>query len=116
MTCRLSHWRDDRGQATVELVALVPLVAGIALLIGGMLAAQRVREAADGAAVAAAIAELQGGDAKAAADAAAPGWSRVRVEVRRGAVQVRVRWQGPRALADLVDADRAVAFSPDGRP
>lgn len=101
----------DAGQATVEFVALVPVVVAIALLLGGLLAAQRAREAADAAAVAAAIATLQGRDAQQAAKEAAPGWTRVRVQVRSGRARVRVRWRGPDALADLVDVDRVVVFA-----
>ena len=104
---------DERGQATVELVALAPILAAIALLVGGLLAAQQAREAADGAAGAAAIASLQGRDAEAAARAAAPRWSAVRVRVVRGVARVHVRWRGPHALSDLVDVDREVAFAPE---
>ncbi len=106
---------DEAGQATVEFVALLPVLVGIALLIGGLLAGQRAREAADAAAVAAAIATLQGRDAERAAIAAAPGWTRVRVRVHDGVARVRVRWRGPSALADLVDVDREVAFTPGAR-
>lgn len=104
---------DDRGQATVELVALVPILAVIALLVGGLLAAQRTREAADAAAVAAAMAQLQGRDPKAAAEAAAPGWTHLRVQVAHGAARVQLQWRGPRALVHLVDVDRTVAFAPE---
>ncbi|MEH3053663.1 MAG: hypothetical protein PGN13_06570 [Patulibacter minatonensis] len=113
---RARRLAGDDGQATVELVALVPVVAAIALLIAGLLAAQRVREAADGAAVAAAMAQLQGRDATAAAKAAAPGWTHVALKVDRGVARVTVRWRAPRGLAGLVDARREVAFAPEGRP
>ncbi len=103
----------EAGQATVELVALAPVAVAIALLIGGLLAAQQAREAADAGAVAAAVATLQGRDAQAAAKEAAPGWSRVQVRVRGGVARVQVRWRGPRALAGLVDADRSVTFTPE---
>ncbi len=105
----------DAGQATVEFVALVPVVVAIALLLGGLLAAQRAREAADAAAVAAAIATLQGRDAQQAAKEAAPGWTRVRVRVHEGVARASVRWRGPRALAGLVDAQREVAYAPEAR-
>lgn len=103
----------ERGQATVEFVALVPVVAAIALLIGGLLSGQRVREAADAAAVAAAVAEVQGRDAEAAARAATPSWARLRLRVHGGRTRVQVRWRGPRALASLVDATREVTFQPE---
>jgi Flp pilus assembly protein TadG len=107
--------RGEGGQATVEFVALAPILVGIALLVAGFLAAQRAHEAADQAAVAAAIASLQGRDAEAAAKAAAPGWTRVRLRVHGGVARVHVRWRGPRALADLVDVRREVAFAPEAR-
>lgn len=103
----------ESGQATVEFVALVPILVGIALLVAGLLAAQRAREAADQAAVAAAIASLQGRDAQAAAKAAAPGWTRVRLRLDDGVARVHVRWRGPRALAGLIDVRREVAFTPE---
>lgn len=106
----------EAGQATVEFVALAPFLLGVALLIGGLLAAQRAREAADAAAVAAAIATLQGRDAADAAAAAAPSWGRLRVRVDRGVSRVQLRWRGPKALAGLVDVEREVAFSPEARP
>jgi hypothetical protein len=115
MTAARRGRSSECGQATVEFVALVPVVAAIAFLVGALLAAQRAREAADGAAVAAAIAELQGRDAMSAARAAAPGWSRVRVRTSGGVARVQVRWRGPEALSGLVDAQREVVFAPEAR-
>jgi hypothetical protein len=73
--------RDDRGQASVELVALVPLLVAVALALGQLLAAGAARELAGHAAEAAAIAHGRGDDAAAAARASLPGWSRERLEV-----------------------------------
>ena len=82
---------SERGQASVELVALLPLLVAVALAAGQLLAFGAAREAAGQAAGAGAIALLRGGDAAAAARAAVPGWSRERVAVRVRGRQVRVR-------------------------
>ena len=73
--------RREGGQASVELVALLPLAALIALAIGQLLAAGSARELAGNAAEAGAAALLQGADPTAAARAALPGWSRARTTV-----------------------------------
>jgi hypothetical protein len=76
--------REDsgqRGQASVELVAMVPLLVAVALALGQLLAAGAARELAGHAAEAGAIAVGRGGDAREAARAALPGWSRERLEV-----------------------------------
>ena len=84
---------NERGQASVELVAIVPLLVTVALALGQVLAAGAARELAGHAAEAAAIALGRGQDARAAARAALPGWSRDRltidVEGRRVKASVR---------------------------
>ncbi|MEP6954849.1 MAG: hypothetical protein ABI950_12390 [Solirubrobacteraceae bacterium] len=100
----------ERGQASVELVAVLPLVVGVGLAAGQLLAAGAAREAAAGAAEAGAVALLQGRDARSAAGDALPGWARNRsaVDVAGRRVRVRVR---PRAvlpgLAGLTGADES---------
>lgn len=79
------------GQATVELVGILPLALLVALAIGQLLAAGAARELAGNAAEAGAVAILQGGDPKAAALDALPGWSDDRAEVRVAGRVVRVR-------------------------
>src|SRR3954466_7554078 len=74
------HQREG-GQASVELVALLPVAALVALAIGQLLAAGSARELAGNAAEAGAAALLQGSDPTAAARAALPGWSRERTTV-----------------------------------
>ena len=84
-----------RGQASVELVALLPLAALVALAIGQLLAAGAARELAGNAAEAGAAALLQGGDPAAAARAALAGLvARARDGARRGPAR-----RGPRAPA-----------------
>lgn len=73
--------RGERGQASVELVAMVPLLVAVALALGQLLAAGAARELAGHAAEAAAIALGRGDDPREAARAALPGWSRSRLTV-----------------------------------
>jgi hypothetical protein len=85
----------ERGQATVELAALLPLLAVIALAAYAMLAGLAAAEQAGTAAEAGAIALLQDRDAAAAARESLPDDVRrsaaVDVEGRRVTVSVRPR-------------------------
>jgi hypothetical protein len=107
--------RSVLGQASVELVALLPLTALIALAIGQLLAAGAARELAGNAAEAGAAAVLQGGDPTAAARAALPGWSRERASVhvagRRVDVHVRPRVVVP-VMAGLLEASASADAGP----
>lgn len=89
--------RSDRGQASIELVAVLPLLASVALGVFQLLAAGAAAEVADGAAEAGAIALLQDRDPRVAAKASLPAWShdRSEVEVRGRRVRVEVRPRGP---------------------
>ena len=97
----------DCGQASVELVALAPMLLAAVLAVAQLLAAGAARELADHAAEAGAVALLQHTDPAVAARDAVPGWSRgrvdVRVEDRRVRVRVRPRSFLP-ALAELLEA------------
>jgi hypothetical protein len=85
--------RDQRGQAAVELLATLPLVLVIALAVTQVLAVGYASVLAGNAAEAGALALAGGRDARAAARAALPGWSRAggRVAVTGGEVTVRLR-------------------------
>ncbi|HWI08349.1 MAG TPA: hypothetical protein VNT54_12650 [Solirubrobacteraceae bacterium] len=89
--------RAERGQASVELVALAPLLLTSVLAAAQLLAAGAARELAGHAAGAGAIALLQGADPAVAARDALPGWSRGRVDVRIDGRRVRVHLR-PRAF------------------
>jgi hypothetical protein len=108
--------RGLAGQATVELVALLPLAALVALAIGQFLAAGAAGELAGNAAEAGAAAILQGADPAAAARAALPGWSRERATVRVDGRRVEVRLR-PRVVAPvLADRLEATATADAGPP
>jgi hypothetical protein len=91
----------SRGQATVELVAILPLALLIALTIAQLLAAGSARELAGNAAEAGAAALLQGTDPEEAARAALPGWSRGRATVRVNDHRVDVHLR-PRTVIPLL--------------
>lgn len=81
------------GQATIELLGVLPLAIAIVLAVFQLLAARAAHELAGNAAGAGAAAVLQGLDPEDAARDAVPGWSRSRVsvEVRGDEVHVRLR-------------------------
>jgi len=90
--------RGCAGQAAVELVALLPLVVGVALAILQALAAGVAVELAGHAAQSGAIAIAEGRDGEAAARAALPGWMRSRLHVEVDRTRVRVRVMPPSLL------------------
>jgi hypothetical protein len=79
------------GQASVELVGILPLAVVVALAIGQLLAAGAARELAGNAAEAGGAAILQGTDPRAAARDALPGWSDGHVDISVTDRRVRVR-------------------------
>ncbi len=101
---------SDAGQATVELVALLPLLLIVALAAAALLAGHGAREQAGTAAQAGAMAMLQGGDPRESARRALPtavrGRTTIEIDGRR--VTVRVRPSLPlvaRAMTAAVTAD-----------
>src|SRR5215203_2100274 len=94
---------NERGQATVELVAALPALLLSALVALQLLAAGYAITLADGAAEAGALALASGGSAPEAARAALPGWAKenVSVTVEDGSVSVRLRAPSPiRSLSE----------------
>ncbi len=83
----------ERGQGSVEFLALLPLVLVVALGVAQLLAVGYSSVLAGNAAEAGALALAGGGNPSAAARSAIPGWSRARarVSVRDGSVRVRVQ-------------------------
>jgi len=92
-----------RGQATVELVGMLPLALLVALAVGQLLAAGAARELAGNAAGAGAAAILQDTDPKAAARDALPGWSEDHVDIRVDDRRVRVRLRPVPVIPGLAD-------------
>jgi hypothetical protein len=92
-----------RGQATVEVVAMLPLVAVIAFAVLQLLAAGLAAELADHAAEAGAVAILEGSDAHDAARKAIPGWSGAHVDVAIHGKTVRVRVRPPAVMRSVGD-------------
>lgn len=99
---------DDRGQASVELLAGIP-----ALLLAGLLALQLLAVGysvtlADGAAEAGALALAADKPARPAVRDALPGWAdkRVAIDVRGGRVGVELRPPSPlRGLSERLAVD-----------
>lgn len=104
------------GQASVELLALLPLVAVVAAAAFHVLAAGAAAEAAGAAAEAGAVALLQDRDAGAAVRASLASWPRssttVRIAGRR--ISVTVRPRGLRILADRLTARSSADAGPTG--
>ena len=101
--------RGTEGQAAVEVVALLPLVAIVALAALQVLAAGVATELAGHAAEAGAVALLEDRDARRAARASVPGWSRDRMDIAVHGRRVRVRMRPPVVVGAL--ADRLAAVS-----
>jgi hypothetical protein len=87
----------SRGQSSVELVGLVPLLLAVGLGVYSFLNAGAAEQAAGGAAEAGAVALLQGRDAETAARRALTSWPRHRtsIAVRGRRVTVHVTPRGP---------------------
>ena len=104
--------RAARGQATVEVVALIPAMVAIGLGVLQLLAVGYASVLAGSAAEAGALALAGGGDARAGVREALPGWSRARarIEVSGGRVEVRLRPPSPlRALSEELEVTAAAA-------
>jgi hypothetical protein len=106
-----------RGQATVELVGLMPLVAVVVLAAFTAVAAFAAHEQAGAAAEAGAVALLQDRDPRTAARDALPAAARARSRIRVGArrVTVSVRPRVPllaRRLQATVTADAGERAGP----
>jgi Flp pilus assembly protein TadG len=87
----------EGGQATVELVAAIPVLLLAGLVALQLLVAGYALTLADGAAEAGALALAAGRPAESAARKALPGWAEgdAEVAVRGGEVTVRLRLPSP---------------------
>jgi hypothetical protein len=91
----------ERGQASVELLGALPVVLLVGAVLLQLLAVGYSASLAGAAAEAGALAVARGGDARDAARAAVPGWSRARMTVRSESGRVRVRMRPPSPLRSL---------------
>jgi len=97
----------EQGQAAVEVVAMLPVLAVAGLAVLQLLAAGAAQEYAGHAAEAGAVAIAQGRPAARAARESLPAWSRRRVLVGVQGRRVTVRLRPPviiRALGRLLEA------------
>jgi hypothetical protein len=100
---------EEQGQATIELLAAIPL-----LLLAGAIALQLLLAGyaltlADGAAEAGALALAAGRPAKSAAEGSLPAWAADKAEIAVRGGEVTVRLAPPSLLVAL--ADRLVVTS-----
>ncbi len=93
--------RGERGQASVELVGLLPLLVVVGLAASQVLVGALTRERAGAAAQAAAMALAAGADPVAAAREAVPGAAPEDLAVRRDGRRVTVRLRPRLALPPL---------------
>jgi hypothetical protein len=107
----------ESGQATVELVALVPILLVVVLAAAALLAGHGAREQAGVAAQAGAMAMLQGGDPHGSALTALPDGVRggARIEIQGRRVTVRVRPRLP-IVAQAMTAEVTADAGPEPSP
>jgi hypothetical protein len=102
----------QRGQASVELLGMLPVLFAIGLAALQLLAIGYASVLAGNAAEAGALALAAGADARAGVHEALPGWSRAgtQVTVDDGRVTVRLRPPAPlRALAERLEVTAEAA-------
>lgn len=95
---------DERGQASVELVAGVPALLLVALICLQLLATGYSASVVDGAAEAGALAMAAGLPADAAVASALPEWARERAVVDATGGRLTVRLRPPSPLPPLASA------------
>lgn len=104
----------EGGQASIELVALLPVLVAVALALAQVLAAGLAAQLAGHAAEAGAVALLEGGDPRASARDAVPGWTRSRIDVRVDGRRVRVALRPVAVAPGLASALTAHATADAG--
>jgi hypothetical protein len=109
-----AHLRAERGQSSVELVALLPLALLVGLAVLTLLASRAASGQASAAAQAGAMALLQGGDPHEAARAAVPRESRPRATIAVRGRRVTVTVEPATRVGFLADALAATATADAG--
>lgn len=108
---------NERGQASIELLAGLPALLLAATLALQLLAAGYTLTLADGAAEAGALALASGSPASSAVRDALPGWARddVEVSVQGGRVTVRLRPPSPlHGIAERLEVATSAVARPEG--
>ena len=103
MSRGLRGTRNERGQAAVEVLAVLPLLLAAAMAAAQLLAVGYSSVLAGNAAEAAALAVAGGGDPRAAARQALPGWSHAHARVSVTGGEVRVNLRPPTLVRPLAD-------------
>lgn len=98
----------DRGQASLEVVAAIPVLLVVAVLCLQLLAAGYATTLVDGAAEAGALALAGGVPAEPAVEAALPGWARDRFELDRDGGRLTIELRPP---SPFTAVGRALAVS-----
>jgi hypothetical protein len=93
----------ERGQASLELLGLLPLLVVVALAAAQLLAVGYSSVLAGNAAEAGALALAGGGDPRASAREALPGLPRARARISVAGGEVRVRLRPPALLDALAN-------------
>jgi type II secretory pathway component PulM len=106
--------RSQRGQASVEVIAVIPALLMVGLGLLQLLAVGYAATLAGAAAEAGAMAVAGGADPTEAARASVPGWSRAGMRLEQGGGRVQVTLQPPSPIDALrrrlsVEATAAVA-------
>lgn len=94
---------EERGQATVELLAAIPLLLVVAAIALQLLLAGYALTLADGAAEAGALALASGRPAKSAAEESLPAWAEDRAQIAVRGGEVTVRLAPPSLLTAMAD-------------
>jgi hypothetical protein len=105
----------ERGQASVELLAMLPLLLAVALVAAQVFAVGYSSVLAGNAAEAGALALAGGGDVPTAARTALPGWSRARAKVAVSGGEVHVTLRPPvllRALGRELEVSATAVVEP----
>lgn len=95
---------DEGGQASVELVAAIPLLLAVAVACLQLLATGYSLTLADGAAEAGALAIAADLPPAPAVESALPGWARDRVELEHEGGRLTVKLRPPSPVAELANA------------
>jgi hypothetical protein len=93
--------RRQRGQATIETVALIPVMVAVGLGLLQLLAVGYASVVAGTAAEAGALALAAGADPRSGVEEALPGWSRARARIGVDGGRVEVHLRPPSPLETL---------------